>query len=170
MLHSHIRYQGQVYTAATLEDLKDLPDFIGFHCQKRPRAGIANEDTIGMGYDPEVGAGSYGDYFLEIMDALPFELRDIALEQGLMEGPDRYDEAYAEWHEEVKDFLYENGIRWIFVSHNQPLTDYGDYCYAVALSEDAILHVIPDTGVNDTADAYVYDSKVATPTVVEVED
>jgi hypothetical protein len=165
-----IRYQGRVYVAATVEDARSIPDFIGFHCQRGERKDIAYEDTIGMGHDDETGSGSYGEYFPEILDSLDFTLRDAAMEQGLMEAPDRYDDAYAEWHEKVKDFLYDNGIRWIFVSENTPLTDYGDYCYAVALSDKAVLHVMEDIGVNDIAQAYVYDSKVAIPTVVELDE
>lgn len=164
-----IRYKGQIYTAATVEDLKKRGDFIGYHCQRGPRRDISSEDTIGMGYDPDIGSGSYGEYFTEIMDMLPFELRDNAMEQGLTEAPDRYDDDYSEWHDTVKDFLYTHGIRWIFVSHNKPLTDYGDYCYAVALDPDAVLHVIPDVGVEDSAEVYIYDSKVATPVTVLLE-
>lgn len=165
-----IRYQGRVYVAATVEDAKDIPDFIGFHCQARERREIAYEDTIGMGHDPETGAGGYGEYLPQILDALPNDLRDVALEKGWMEGPDQYDDGYAEWHEVVKDFLYDNGIRWIFVSDNEPLTDYGDWCYAVSLPEAAVLDIIPDPGVNDTADVYIYDSKVAIPQVSEIDD
>jgi len=123
-----------------------------------------------MGHDPEVGSGSYGDYFPEILDSLPFKLRDVAMERGLMESPDRYDDSYAKWHEKVKNFLYKNGIRWIFVSHSKPLTDYGDYCYAVYMDDAAVLAVIPDVGVNDTAEVYVYNSKEGVPRLVEVAD
>lgn len=170
MATKRIRYKGRVYAAATMEDAKDIPDFIGFHCQRGERKDIAYEDTIGMGYNPQTGSGSYGEYFREIMDSLPFKLRDIAMEQGLMEGPDTFDDAYAEWHEKVKDFLYDNGIRWIFVSENTPLTDYGDYCYAVSLPDAAVLHVMDDIGVNDVAAAYVYDSKIAIPSTVELDE
>ncbi len=165
-----IRYQGRVYVAATVEDAHDIPDFVGFHCQRGERKDIAYEDTIGMGHDPETGAGGYGEYLTQILDYLPNELRDVALEKGWMEPPGEYDDGYAEWHEKVKDFLYDNGIRWIFVSETKPLTDYGDYCYAVSLPDKAVLYVKEDVGVDDTAAAYVYDSKIAVPTTVELDE
>ncbi len=170
MSSKRIKYKGRVYTAVTVEDASAIPDFIGFHCQRGERASIEHEDTIGLGRDDETGSGSYGEYFREIMDALPFELRDVAMERGLMEAPDRYGDGYASWHEEAKDFLYENGIRWIFVSETRPLTDYGDYCYAVSLPDAAVLHVIDDVGVDDTAAVYIYNSNVAVPAVDEIED
>jgi hypothetical protein len=165
-------YRGRVYRKASLESMKDLPDFIGFHCQVRPRRDISNEDTIGLGYNADIAAGGYGEYFAEILDSLPFELRDSAMDLGLLgdEVPSSYDDGYKEWHDNVREFLYDNGIRWIFVSENKPLTDYGDYCYAVMLDDAAVLTVIPDVGVNDAAAAYVYNSSVAIPKVVEVEE
>ena len=86
--------------------------------------------------------------------------------------PDEYDDGYEDWLKEVGKFLSEHNIRWIFVSGKKLLTDYGNNCYGVLLSEkqDGILTVIDDVGVDDVAWAYLYDGNRFTPEVVEISD
>jgi len=164
-----IKFRGKKYHAATLADIQDRDDFIGLHCQARPRASIDQEDTIGSGQGQ--GKYGYGSYVPEILDSLSFDLRDIALEKGWMENPPgEYDDGYEDWLDEVYDFLDDHGIKWIFVSENKPLTDYGDYCYGILLPDKAVLTVIPDIGVDDAANAYVYNANVAIPSVVEIDE
>ncbi len=164
-----VKFRGRMYQAATLKEIADKDDFIGFHCQSRPRADIDREDTIGSTYGQ--GAYQYGSYMPEILDSLPFDLRDMVLEKGWMDShPGEHDDGYEEWLDAVYEFLDEHGIKWIFVSENRPLTDYGDYCYGVLLPDNAVLTVIPDIGVDDAANAYVYNSKISIPSVVEVDE
>lgn len=147
-----------------MEEAKSLPDFIGFHCQTSER-GKFDDDIIG-GRDRD-----YGDYLPQIIDSLHNDLLIEADELGLRWAPeDQYSEEYEEWYDAAMDFLYEKGIRWVFVSQTAFLENYGDYCYALTLPDDAVLDIIPDPWVNDDADAYVYDSNRARPGFMEVED
>lgn len=140
-------------------DYVEHPDFIGFHCQRSPRS--EHDDVILADYAR--------DYFVHILDALPNDLRDRAMQQGLMEpGDDYYSEEFDQWSETVEAFLRDNGIRWIFTSQNRPLEDYGDHCYYVLLPDANIISIIDDPGVNDAANAYVYDAKSAAPQCFEI--
>ena len=141
------------------------PNFIGFHCQQSSR----NPDLD----DYIKKENNYAeDFYMEILDALPFQLRDIATEKGLLT---HYDIAEArtykfyEWVQDVSEFLSINDIRWIFVSQNKPLEDhYGPYRYYVLLPEDAILHIFDDPWVDDIAWAYLYNANVASPNCIEL--
>lgn len=136
------------------------PDFVGFHCQARPRGG-PRDDLIMADYAK--------DYFMTILDGLPNEIRDLAMATGLMEPTeDHYSDEFDQWARDVESFLEEHNIRWIFVSQNRPLENYGDYCYYVLLPDSQILAAIDDPGVNDAANAYVYDANVAFPQLFEV--
>jgi hypothetical protein len=124
------------------------PDFIGFHCQQSERGPY--DDII---YPKEDYAT---DYFIQILNGLPFNLRDMARNSGLMSMPEKYSDEFDEWVEKVADFLTENGVRWIFVSDTRPLNDYGSYCYYVSMKNEDALMILDDINVNDTASAWVY--------------
>lgn len=142
----------------------DLPEFIGFHCQEHPRGRA--DDIIGAVYA--------ADHFIHILEHLPFDMRDQAIEQGLLPDtpPDQYDDEFDAWADEVEDFLYKNGIRWIYVSKTGTLEDYGDYCYYTFLDPDhpGVYYVGDDVGVNDWAEFFVYDVNKVQPILIEVED
>lgn len=140
-------------------------DFVGFHCQKRER------DEVYDGIIPF--SEEYAEaYYYEILDALPFSIRDKAMHEGLMEDvPEKYSDEFREWASRVHDFLRENNIRWIFVSETKPLSEqYGDYCYYVLLPEDKYFGLITDTGVNDFATVYLYEADIGSPTCIPIEE
>ena len=156
------------YKKSSHQDIVNQTDFIGYHCQQ---SGFFDGEIINDNNYPE-------DYYNLILDALPYELRDKAFNEGLLDGrpEDQYTDEFALWSEKVHDFLWDNGIRWIFVSQNVPLGGdtrrmgavYGDHCYYVLLPDNAVLWIIDDIGVNDVAFAYLYDSKIANPQMVSI--
>jgi len=132
-------------------DPRNHKDFVGYHCSERssPNGRIVP---------------SYGkQYFYEILDGLPGTLRDRALDMGLMNQPDdEYSNEFEIWAKEVADFLWENGIRWLFVSHDKPYTtdrymgaSYGNNCFYVLFPESNQINAIRDAHEID-ATAYVY--------------
>jgi len=137
-------------------------DFIGFHCQRTERG--PDDDKI-------IKNDLYArEYFLFIIDALPFEIRDKAIELGLMDKPDEYSDDFNEWTERVVDFLNLSGVRWIFVSDTRPLDGYGNYCYYVSMNSDDALWIFDDPNVNDSAAAYVYMINKVKPKLIPVNE
>ena len=145
------------------QEIMKRPDYIGFHCQSRPRSKY--DDII-------KNDNNYADnYYLHILDILPFELQDQAQMLGLTERPEKYTEEFDDWAEAVHSFLQDHNIRWIFVSHNKPLSEhYGDYRYYVMLPSTCVLHIFDDPGVNDMAWAYVYDGNKCSPQCIALDD
>jgi len=156
--------KAQIYN----QEIMNHPNFIGFHCQRLPRNPKYN-DYINDNYP--YGNKYAEEFYIEILDALPFNLRDKAIQEGLLtehlETPPV--EKIYEWSQKVEDFLKIANIRWIFVSQNKPLKEqYGNYCYYVLLPKNAILHIFDDTFVNDMAWAYLYDANKAQPECIEL--
>lgn len=146
-------------------EIVDHRDFIGFHCQRRPRSKYDDLIVNDHGYAQE--------YFAFIMDSLPFELRMNAIQAGLIPDvtPDQYDDTFEEWADNVTCFLENHNIRWIFVTQNTPLSEqFGGYCYYVLLPESCVLHIFDDIGVNDIAWAYVYDGNKCSPNCIEIQE
>jgi len=136
-------------------------DYIGFHCQKRPRSQ----------YDDIIVNESYyaENAYIHILDSLPFDVKNKASNMGLFEMPEKQTEEFDEWANKVYEFLTDYNIRWIYVSHNKPLSDhYGDYRYYVLLPESCILDIFDDPHVNDLAWAYLYDANKCSPTCIEL--
>lgn len=137
------------------------PDFIGYHCQRSPRSEY--DDVILQEYAET--------YFPQILDALPHNLRDQAAQQGLLDTPeDQFSDEHDEWAENAHEFLREHNISWIFVSQNRLLEPYGGYCYYTFLPDSDILAVFDDPGVEDMADAYLYDANKVSPRFLQVPD
>ena len=140
------------------ENIVNHRDFIGFHCQKSPVSE----------YDGFIMADYGREYFMEILDGLPFNMRDKAMEMGLMNGhDDYYSEEFDQWTSDVEYFLKENNVRWIFTSENRQLDNYGDYCYYILMPESNIIATIADPNVNDFANAYVY---ISPPQYIEIQE
>ncbi|MFA7219240.1 MAG: hypothetical protein WC119_01890 [Synergistaceae bacterium] len=138
-------------------------DYIGLHCQSRPRSEY--DDII-------INDNNYAeDYYLHILDALPFAMRDKASRLGLMQKPYKYTDEFDKWSEKVHEFLSENNIRWIFVSRDKALSDqYGDYRYHVLLPASCVLHIFDDPNVNDMAWAYLYNANECVPICIQLDD
>ena len=157
----------QKTSQANHQELTSRNDFIGYHCQRSELfdGEIINDNNYAT------------SHYLSILDSLPFDLRNNALSLLENQPTDEYDEKFEVWSQHVHDFLWKNGIRWIFVSTNVPLGGdfssnigavYGDHCYYVFMPDAAIIDIINDVGVNDTAYAYLYDSRVGNPEMVPI--
>ncbi len=144
-------------------------DFIGYHCQSSEYfdGEIINDNDYSS------------SHYIYILDALPNDLRDQASTMGLLHynEVDKYSDEFDAWAEKVHEFLWDNGIRWIFVSGNVPLggdftsrpgSVYGDHCYYTLMPGNCVLHIFDDAGVNDIAYAYLYDSKVGQPQLIPI--
>ena len=127
-------------------DPSEDPNFVGYHCQRNMRS--PNDDRI---FFTEHYAN---EFFIQILDMLPFKLRDKALSLGLLNKPEPYSDEFDNWGKSVEEFLNENGVRWIFVSETRPLEDFGEYCYYVSIESNE--NYLIDVHVNDSATAYVY--------------
>ena len=140
-------------------EIMNHKDFIGFHCQQKPRSDY--DDIISNN-------NNYAEsHFLYILDALPFEIRNKAVALNLMDKPDDYSDEFDIWAENVHEFLLGHNIRWIFVSMNKPLEEhYGEYRYCVSIPESEVLHIFDDPNVNDVAYAYLYDANKVRPTCI----
>jgi hypothetical protein len=146
----------------------DDSEFIGLHCQGRPRSRRGKEDSIGHSgiHAQDI---DYGFYFPEILDSLDFSIKDKAEELGLMDVPDKdFDDNYDEWYEQCVDFFEKHKIRWIFVTKTRFLDRYGKYKYIVCLDDRAVYTVL-DGGEEDNSELYVYNAKMTAPHVVHVE-
>jgi len=128
----------------------DDPDFIGYHCQNSEPNGAYDGIIVNNEHYAR-------NYFLGILEALPFSLRDQAMESGLLEQPeDSYSKEFEEWTREVAKFLKDNGVRWIFVSDTRPLIEFGQHCFYVSMNANDAIWIFDDPGVNDIAYVYVY--------------
>jgi hypothetical protein len=123
-------------------------DFIGYHCQSSP-PNPERDGIISREYAQE--------YFAEILDSLPFSLKDEAGRLGLLDTPEnQYDDNYESWAEKTESFFSNNGVRWIFVSDNKALASFGNFCFYVSMGANDFLWSIEDVNVNDYASAYIY--------------
>jgi len=146
-------------------------DFVGLHCQSRPRSSRGREDTIGSGSSYAQGGKNYEDVFPFVLDGLTYNLRDKASELGLLDIPDKYTDEHDIWYDNVIDFLDEYKIRWIWTDRREFLTSYGEYCYLVQIPEKAIIYYDNDPNMaGPESEFYVYDSNIAAPRVFLVED
>ncbi len=143
------------------QEILSHPDFIGFHCQRKPRSNY--DDVI-------LNSNLYAeDYYIDILEALPFQLRDKALSKNLLDKPEQYTDNFDKWAEKVHLFLKNNNIRWIFVSSNKPLIEYyGEHAYYVLLKESCVLNIFDDPYVDDIAYAYLYNANEGSPITIEI--
>ena len=156
--------------ANTNQEIINNPNFRGFHCQRSPQHG---DDLI----DPQY----FGSYFVDIIDSVPNDIRLQILEGLKNMGFDEYDlpkdyeEGFEEWSGYVEEMLEENGIRWIFVSHDQIFnTDrsdgasYGNYCYYILMPDNIILW--EDNDPHEINSSFIiYDSRQGQPTRIPME-
>jgi len=92
----------------------------------------------------------------------------------LLPAPD-YLEEDSDWSESVHEFLYRNGIRWIFVSTDEPYGNerqryhsYGDNCYYVLIPDNKVLTWIPDVH-EISANICVYNVNEIQPKLIPIE-
>lgn len=142
-----------------LKKADDPAEFIGYHCQSSPR---------NPQYDDKFNPAYAERFFSQILDALPYDIRDDAL--ALLEKRPEYIVEDEDWGEEVADFLNEKNIRWIFVSENKPLPDYGEHCYKVYMPDNIVLEYMPDVEVNYSAYAVLYSADLGVPILEEYEE
>jgi hypothetical protein len=154
-------------TAQNNTEIMNHPDFKGFHCQKNESQ---SKDKILKEYAES--------YFFDIIESIPFDLHNKMGQLGIDIYPpeDQYSEEFELWSEQVEDFLYKNGIRWIFVSSNNLFNDmrfnggsYGNLCYYILIPNDIILYENID--VHEVNSYYIiYDSRKGVPTRIPIEE
>jgi hypothetical protein len=140
--------------------LEDHPDFVGYHCRKaewNEYGGIihANPHYI-------------KEWYWEIIESMPFDIRDKLLEQNMNEFERSGYDDIDEWGQEIEHFLYENGIRWIFVKDQEPEYDYGAWCYHVLMPESNRLAYLNDPYETNSS-VIIYQAKNP-PNMIEVPD
>jgi hypothetical protein len=156
-------------SAQNNQEIMKNPIFKGFHCQ---RWESNNADRILLKDYEE-------SYYIDIIDSIPFDLHDKMRQSGISIYPpteDRYSEEYDTWIEQSEDFLYENGIRWIFVSHDKLFNNtrsmgasYGDNCYYILMPDNIILYELTDPH-EENASAIIYDSRRGIPERIPIEE
>ena len=146
-------------------------DFIGFHCQQdaiSPSDGIIQMDDT---------HGYY--YYLTILYSLPPKIKEKASEKGLLNKPPRETDKFDEWVEDVAFFLSEQGVRWIFVNKDKPLSEdfsqgegegEGEYThqYYVLLPKLNRIGQIDVSAISDEETAYVYNISSGQPQCIEM--
>ena len=151
--------------AQSNQNVMNDPSFKGFHCQKYEN------------YDNDKILKDYAEsYFNEIVEYIPYDLHDKMAEIGIDRYPpdDYYSEEFEKWSDKVEEFLYDNGIRWIFVSHDKIFNNmrskgasYGDYCYYILIPDEIILYDFVDVH-EENASGIVYDSRKGRPTRIPI--
>ena len=138
-------------------------EFVGYHCSPHrilgPYQGVIEADYA----DP---------FFPDILDSIPYKLQDVyEKETGrhYSEIPKKYSQEFDNWADETAEFFERHNIEWIFVSIDDPLGEFGDYCYNVYLDPNKSIGV-PDYHVRSGAMFYLYDSTKVTPRLELLED
>jgi len=120
-------------------DPMESPDFRGFHCSKYEKP----DGRIVASYFTQSQWGNW------ILEHIPYNLTDKLYDLGIQEPPnnDKYSGEYEEWAEKMEEFLWDNGIRWVFVSKSEPFGSdrwgmggsYGSNCFFVIMPEQDML-------------------------------
>ena len=171
-LHSSYSHQGRQMRRGFFAERERDPCFIGWRCQTER---WSNQRLITLSVVFEENAE-------ELLDMLWLLPKDVQQElenrwPGVIEiSSVQTQSVYTYFHQRDLRILKaavayldkQYGTRVLWVSDVEPMTGYGEHCYAIYLPEEAVLAMREDYA-EDGAAVYIFASKVALPRVVAVE-
>jgi len=128
------------------------PNFVGYYCT------AYNEDEAGIIKNTEENSDNH---FLDILKALPPEIRRKAEENGLLKKPKRHGKGFDDWSSRVYRFFKEEWIRWIPVSEKEPDEDRlsEEICFYVSIPEEEAIIIFDGSGSEAESSIIVFMSK-----------
>ncbi len=128
------------------------PNFVGYYC------AAYNEEEAGIIKNTEENADNH---FLDILNALPIEVKAKAKERGLLDRPKRHGKSFDEWSSRVYKFFKEEWIRWIPVSEKEPDEDKlnEEICFYVSIPEEEAIIIFDGSGSEINSSIIVFMSK-----------
>jgi len=128
------------------------PNFVGYYC------AAYNEEEAGIIKNTEENADNR---FLDILNALPLEIKKKAEKKGLLKKPKRHGKSFDEWSSKVYKFFKDEWIRWIPVNEKEPDEDKlsEEICFYVSIPEEEAIIIFDGSGTESDSSIIVFISK-----------